>query len=320
MSATDKKRPASPAAESPRDTGRTQGGSRSSSLVKVLDPSGSVGKQIRKFSNPAAQFQLEDVPHDLVSKVLVEANHGAKKYLMYSCTGVDEVAPNVPSTDEESMVEEGGTDRVTTDLPHAGQRLTVEEDGTDLEDVDRFRRGHVVIDRDWLMCHEARKFKHRLVMYDDGKETLELRLPQDSLMQTLGVFTCGKQSYAPDDKIGRFVGSLLRQGTKDIVDQHPLYKEYGMEAEVDDTVYHVVPGSNYAFGLMHFVNGADYKPGDGRKANVTAEVEHDVNDNKVSIIFKALEDIKPETELLVNYGSEYYGDRLTEDDLELTKG
>ena len=244
---------------------------------------------------------------------------GAKKYLMYSYTEVDGVTPDVPSTDAESMVQEGGTDRVTPDPPRAGQKLTVEEDGTDLKDVNRFRRGHVVIDRDWLMCHEARKFKHRLVMYDDGTETLELRLPRNSAVQTLGVFTCGEQSYAPDDEIGRFVGSLLRQGPKDIVDQHPLYKEYGMEAEVDDTVYHVVPGRNYAFGLMHFVNGADYDAGDGPGPNVTAKVEHGVDDNKVSIIFKALVDIGPETELLVNYGSEYYEDRLTEKDLELTK-
>ena len=59
MSATDKKRPASPAAESPRDTGRApKGGSRSSSLVKVLDPNKMVGDQIRKYSNPAARKGL----------------------------------------------------------------------------------------------------------------------------------------------------------------------------------------------------------------------------------------------------------------------
>ena len=235
--------------------------------------------------------------------VLTEAGAGktldddsAKKKLMYSCTRVNGVEPDLP------------TDQI----------LQVEENGTDSADVDTFRRGHVVIDRDWLMCHEARKNNHRLVMYNEGKEKLELRLTDDSTVQTLGVFTCDGQSYAAGEEIGCFVGSLLEQKEDDIVDRHPLYQEYGMEAEVGGKRYHVVPGSNYAFGLMHFVNAADYDAGDGQEPNVTATVKHGA-DRKVSIIFKTKVAIGPNTELLVNYGSEYYGDRLTERDLELTK-
>ena len=226
----------------------------------------------------------------------------AKKKLMYSCTRVDRRKPDLP------------TDQI----------LQVEENGTDLAKVNKFRRGQVIIDRDWLMCHEARKNNHRLVMYHEApgddldQPTLELRLTDDSTVPTLGVFTCDGQSYAAGKKIGRFVGSLLDQGDLDIVDQHPLYEVYGMEAEVGGKRYHVVPGSNYAFGLMHFVNAADYDAGNVRTPNVTAYVEHG-EDGKVSIIFKAKKAIGPKTELLVNYGSEYYGDRLTARDLKFTE-
>ena len=210
------------------------------------------------------------------------------------------------STGTKDLPKEGKTD-IT---PHTPKR------------VGEYLRDQFIIDRDWLTNHESRTDKHRLVMLggDGTSELYELKgLPFDPLKpeidkandpvrRVLGVFSL--RSYKVDDVIGQFVGSVLdiaKEGYRDLVDGDHLALAYGMEWEKDGRAYHVVPGHNYAFQLMHFVNASDWNGQDGT-ANVEARP---ISIGGMPVLqFYACQSITRGQELLCKYGKLYYKNQI----------